>query len=279
MTGRTQTVVVIAADLGNTWVTPILHGVANRVAIEGIVPIIAETNDDSTVLADLIDHMLSRRVDGMIILAARRQDADVIESAGRLIPLVVAARPLPDLSVSVVTHDDRRGGEMVAEHFASLGHELMAQLRGPADVLNFPLRDEGFTKVAEEAGVQQAASVGNADTPTPEEGVRLMNYILEDPQRPTAIFAHNDAMAIGAIDAIRRRGLSVPDDISVVGYNDMPLTGLLAPPLTTVRYPSWEVGRMAADVILKLLATPDSAESTCLDPRFVLRGSTAPPRR
>jgi LacI family transcriptional regulator len=276
MTGRTQTIVVIAADLGNTWVTPILHGVASRVSVEGIVPIIAETNDDSTVLAELIDHMVARGVDAMIVLAARRQDAEVIEAAGKIVPLVVAARSLLDVSVPVVTHDDHRGGEMVAQHFADLGHDLVAQLLGPSEVMNFQFRDEGFSAVIRRRGLRQISVRDEAVLPTFDEGARLMNQLLDTAaELPSAVFAHNDAMAIGAIAAIRERGMEVPSDISVSGYNDMPLTGFLAPGLTTVRYPSWEVGHAAAEVVLRLLAGEQEIQSICLDPVFVPRGSTS----
>jgi LacI family transcriptional regulator len=280
MTGRTQTIVVIAADLGNTWVTPILHGVASRVAVEGIVPIIAETNDDSNVLAELMDHMVARGVDAMIILAARRQDAEVIEAAGRIVPVVVAARSLLDVSVPVVTHDDRRGGEMVAEHFADLGHERVVQLLGPSEVTNFELRDEGFSAAVKRRHVRQISFKDEAVLPTFDEGARLMDKLLDTARElPTAIFAHNDAMAIGAMVALRQRGLRIPDDISVAGYNDMPLTEFLAPALTTVRYPSWEVGHAAAEVVLTLLAGESGVQSVCLDPTFIPRSSTSQRRQ
>ena len=280
MTGRTQTIVVIAPDLGNPWVTPILHGVASRVAVEGIVPIIGETNDDSAVLGDLINHMLSRRVDAIVILAARRGDTELIESAGRIVPTVVAARPLQDVSVPVVTHDDRAGGAMVAEHFAALGHSRVAQLRGPSDVVNFPLRFEGFTAVAKRKKLRRVHIRDEAVFPTFDEGYRLMNILLETADElPTAVFAHNDAMAIGAIAAAVERNLRVPEDMSIAGYNDMPLTGFLAPSLTTVRYPSWEVGHQAGDVVIRLLDGEEGVTSIILDPVFVPRDSTGEPRR
>lgn len=279
MTGRTQTIVVIAADLGNPWVTPILHGVASRVSVEGIVPIIAETNDDSAVLADLIDHMLSRRVDAIIVLAARRDDVKVIESANRIVPTVVAARSLQDVAVPVVTHDDFTGGAMVAEHFATLGHVRVTQLRGPSDVMNFPLRHDGFTSVAKRKKLRRAYLRDEAALPTFDEGYRLMNVLLDSQSElPTAVFAHNDPMAVGAIAAAGERKLRVPEDISIAGYNDMPFTGFLAPSLTTVRYPSWEVGHMAADVVLRMIDGEKEVASVCLDPVFVRRESTAQPR-
>ena len=275
MTGRTQTIVVIAPDLGNPWVTPILHGVASRVVLEGIVPIIAETNNDSNVLGELINHMLARGVDAIIVLASQREDAEVIEAAGRIVPTVVAARNLLGVSVPVVTHDDRRGGEMVAEHFADLGHKLVAQLLGPSAVVNFLLRNEGFSAVLKKRRLRQLSIRDEALQPTFEEGSRLMTKLLDTAAEvPTAVFAHNDAMAIGAIAAIREHGLRIPEDISVSGYNNMPLTEFLAPSLTTVHYPSWEVGNAAAEVALRLLAGEKDVQSVCLDPTFIPRGST-----
>jgi len=278
MTGRTQTIAVIAADLGNTWVTPILHGIASRVSVEGIVPVIAETNDDSTVLTHLIDHMLSRRVDALIVLAARRQDADVISSAARIVPTVVAARGLVDIDVPVVAVDDRLGGQIVAEHFADLGHRVVAQIKGPLDVSNFSLRTEGFSEVAERRRLRQLPVLGEAAVPTEEEGHRLMSQILtEADDRPTAVFAQNDPMAVGAFMAVREHGLRIPEDISIAGTNDMPLTALLDPGLTTVHYPGWEVGYAAASLTLRLLDRVEHVESVCLDPDLVPRASTAPP--
>jgi LacI family transcriptional regulator len=247
------------------------------VAVEGIVPIIAETNDDSGVLSDIIDHMLARRVDAMIVLAARRPDSPVIESAARIVPVVVAARSLDDVSVPVVTHDDRRGGRMIAKHFADLGHTVVAQLAGPGDVMNFDLRRKGFSGVIKRRGLRQVPISDEAVVPTFEEGYRLMARLLDTAdEAPTAVFAGNDPMAIGAIAVIRERGLRIPDDISIAGYNDMPLTDMLSPGLTTVRYPGWEVGRAAAEVALHLLAGEEAVESICLEPILVPRGSTAP---
>ena len=279
MTGRTQTIVAIAANLGNPTITPVLHGVASRSAIEGVVPIIAETNDDSEVFVDLVDHMLSRRVDAIIVMGARRRDTEAIESAARLVPVVVAFRPLLGVSVPVVMVDDRKGSELVAAHFADLGHEAVTQLPGPSDVMNFMLRDEGFTSVVTERGLDLLPAPGQAEVPTFEEGRRLMRELLESGNpMPTAVFAHNDLMAIGAMSVLEERGIKVPDDISIAGYNDMALTAFLACPLTTVRYPGWDVGHAAADTAIRMLAGEENVASVCVEPVFVPRASTSSPQ-
>lgn len=279
MTGKTSTIAVIAADISNMWVTPIIHGIASRVSVEGIVPIIAETDDDSRILGDLIDHMLARRVDAIVVLAARRSDSEVIESAGRIVPTVVAARPLLDVSVPVVRSNAQLGGRLVAEHLADLGHRRVAQLRGPNDVLNFPLRDEGFSVASQERGLDLIRLDLEADFPRFDDGARLATALLDEygDDPPTAIFAHNDLMAVGALSVLRERGLAVPGDISIAGYNGMPLTDQLTPSLTTVRFPGWEVGHEAADVALRLAGGEDDVSNVELDPELIPRASTAPP--
>jgi LacI family transcriptional regulator len=278
MTGKTSTVAVIAADIGNPWVTPIIHGIAGRMSVEGTVPIIAETSDDSRILDSLLDHMLARRVDAIIVLAARAPDLESIEAAGRLVPTIVAARPLPGVSLPTVRESAEMGGRMVAEHFAGLGHRRVVQLRGPTQVLNFPLRATGFSTAALDAGLDEVYLEDEAILPRFEDGALLAQRLLEGPgDLPTAVFAHNDPMAVGALSVFRERGIDVPGDISICGYNDMPLTGQLTPSLTTVHFPGWEVGHEAADVALRLVAGEDGVTGSELAPTFVPRESTAPP--
>jgi len=272
-TGRTATIAFIAADLGNTFVTPIIHGLAGAIRAAGMLPIIAETQDDHETFASILDHMLSRRVDGMVVAAARSGDRAILESAARITPVVLAGRPLEGSSLPSVVHDDHRGGRMVAEYLHDLGHRAVAQLRGPQDVGNFPRRAAGFTEFCIRAGMEEIPVPGWAAHPNAAEGERLMLAALQRRQLPTAVFAHNDLMALGARSAIQAHGLGVPDDISLVGYNDLPMVGRLTPPLTTIRYPSLEVGRAAGDLIMQLLGGAESRGHT-LGPELIERAST-----
>lgn len=272
--GRTATVGVIAADLGNTFVTPIIHGIASSLESAEMLPTIAETQDDRRRMANILDHMLSRRVDGIVAIAARSADQDALESANRIVPVVLAARPLEKTSMRQVVHDDRRGGRLVAEHLHGLGHRTVAQLLGPSDVANFTRRSRGFRSLIEESDMTEITIADEADRPIIEEGGRLMDQLLDNStELPTAVFAHNDLMALGALSTLRQRGLRVPEDVSLVGYNDLPMVGHLSPPLTTVRYPSLEVGKQAGEMILRLLAG-ESPEDVCLDPVLISRGSS-----
>ncbi|GIU91701.1 MAG: LacI family transcriptional regulator [Acidimicrobiia bacterium] len=279
--GRTATVGVVVADLGNMFVTPIIHGIASALEVAGIMPVIAETQDDHVRFSAILDHLLSRRVDAIVTAAAREADQAILESAARIVPVVVTGRPLPGSSLPQVIHDDRKGGEMVARHFAELGHRRVCQLRGPLDVGNFAQRSEGFSRVCRELGLEEVVLDVTGDRPVIEEGERLMRALLDQvggpDGLPTALFAQNDLMAAGALEVLNELGVAVPEHVSLVGYNDLPMVDLIDPPLTTVRYPSLEVGKAAGDLVVKLLEG-ERAENVCLEPVLVSRKSTAPPR-
>lgn len=273
--GRTATVGVVAADLGNTFVTPIIHGLTGAIETAGMLPLIAETQDDHERFSIILDHMLSRRVDAIVVIAARSGDQAILESAGKLVPVVIAGRPLNTTALPQVMQDDRRGGQLVAEHFHALGHVLVAQLQGPSDVLNFPRRAEGFAEQCDAAGMAEVGLRGRASFPMIGDGQLLMQALLERVGRfPTAVFAHNDNIAVGALSQLRNTGLRVPGDVSLAGYNDLPMVDQLSPPLTTVRYPSLEVGKAAGEMVRQLL-DGESPADICLEPSLIVRESTA----
>ena len=275
--GRTGTIGVVVADLGNTFVTPLIHGIAASLDDAGVLSVVAESQDDHSRLSNIVEHMLSRRVDGIITLAARTGDQAVLEAANRIVPVVLASRPLEDTPLHQVIHDNEKGGRLAAEHLAGLGHRTVAQLEGPDDILNFPRRRHGFRTIVGSEGLDEVPVPDRARRPTIDEGARLMTELLDSSARvPTAVFAHNDLMAIGALTVLRARGLRVPDDVSLVGYNDMPLADHLSPPLTTVRYRTFEVGRRAGDMMVQLLGDHE-CENVVLEPTLVARGSSRRP--
>ncbi len=272
--GRTAAVGVIVADLGNTFITPVIHGLTAAVETAGMMPMIAETEDDHDRFSNILDHMLSRRVDAMVVTSARTADREILEAAGRIVPIVLAGRPLDGTSLAQVIVDEVSGGRLVAEHFAGLGHRLVAQLRGPLDVANFPRRASGFSAACTEAGIEEVLVDEAATLPIIDEGRRIMQVLMDQTTAlPSALFAHNDLMALGALTLLRDNGIVVPDDIALAGYNNLPTVGHVSPSLTTVNYPSTDVGRIAGEMILSLLAG-DSVVDVVLEPELVVRHST-----
>src|SRR5690606_3414107 len=157
---------------------------------------------------------------------------------------------------------------------ADLGHRRVAQLRGPLDIANFEQRATAFSAACARLGMTEVEVAGHASRPVFEEGERLARRLLEGGGMvPSAIFAHNDLMAMGALAVLRAAGLEVPADVSLIGYNDLPMMDLVAPPLSTVRYPSDAIGREAGRLVVELLAG-EHPRQVVLSPSLVVRAST-----
>ena len=277
--GRTRTIGVVVAHLGNPYIAPVIHGIETVLEGRGLMPVVADSRDESPRLSKILDHLLSRRVDAIITTAVRAGDAATMEKVAGEVPVVLAVRTLPRTNLASVCTDDDHGGRAAAQHLAALGHTRVAQLRGPEDISSFSQRGAGFASAASRAGLDVTDVRETAIAPTVDEGARLMRLLLAGgPTMPTGVFAHNDLMAIGAIDVLRQNGLTCPGDVSVVGYNDAPLVDHLDPPLTTIRIPGYELGRLAAERAVEMIDQPTFRPSRLsLEPELVERGSTAPP--
>ena len=247
--GFSATVGVVVADLGNPYTAPVLRGIQATLEQADHMALVAESRDESQALERAVDHLLARQVDGLILLAARAGDLESILGWTTRVPVVLAVRSLPGSGVPAVTHDDLGGGRLAAEYLAELGHRQVVQLPGSLDVQPFKDRLDGFTEAAAALGLE-AWSVDPAIQPVFDEGRRVMALALADGRPLTGVFAHNDPMAMGAIRAVRDAGLACPGDVSVVGYNDVPMADCFDPPLTTIRLDGNEIGRRAGAAVL-----------------------------
>jgi LacI family transcriptional regulator len=278
--GRTHTVAVVVADLSNPFIAPVLRGIANRLELAGLMSLIGETQDDPVRLERMLEHLLSRRVDAIILTAARLGDRPILRRLKRQgVPLVLAVRNVPGIRLPACTNDEQLGGTLAARHLLGLGHRRLAQLRGPMDIYSILERAEGFSKAVAAAGaVEVNVPHATEATPTADEGSRLMRRLLDSKRPlPTAVFAHNDLMAIGALATMKERGIRCPQDISVVGYHDLPQVDRISPPLTTVRQPQDDLGRTAAEMTIGLLdGQRPLLQWRRLAPALIVRESTAP---
>lgn len=277
-TGSSGLIGMVVADVSNPFLPPILRAIEQVIRHEGLMLLIAETHDDARTMQEILGHFARRRVDAIILTAAHQGDLELVRAAAASTPVVLAVRSVDGGNFPTVTHDDRLGGRLAAQHLVELGHQDVAQLRGPEDVSSFSGRSAGFYSVLSETTAREVGSGLVAASPTVEEGRRLTAELLAaGGRRPTAIFAHNDQMAVGAMDALREAGLSCPRDISIVGYNDAPLADHIDPPLTTIRLPASELGRRVARLALEQLSEdPPEASMVRLPPQLVIRRSTAP---
>jgi LacI family transcriptional regulator len=275
--GFSSTVGVVVADLGNAYTAPVLRGLQSRLEAAEYMALMTESRDDPQVLARAVGHLLGRQVDGLVVMAVRSGDLDQVLGWASRVPVVLAVRGLPGSGVPAVTHDDLGGARLAAAHLAQLGHRRVVQLPGPPDMQPFKDRDDGFAEAAAELGLE-AWAVPPASRPVFDEGRRLMSAALEGGDRATAVFAHNDAMAMGAVRALREAGLHCPGDVSVVGYNDVPMADCFDPPLTTVRLNGDQVGRRAGEAVLAAIrGLPDAGGDPPEPAELVARASAGPP--
>jgi LacI family transcriptional regulator, galactose operon repressor len=277
--GVTQTVAVIVADLDNPLNARVIRGIARVLEADDFVPLVAETGESRERFEKLLDHFGRRRVDAVISLAARLDVAEILaQKIGDDVPIVLGGRGLPDSDYNTVRHDDVAGATLAAEHLAALGHRRVAQINGPADIDAFLRRGAAFSAAVATAGMEEVEPpVPDSVTPTFVEGRRLMGALLDSKRRPTGVFAPSDVMAVGALDAISEHGLRCPEDISVVGYNDLPLSRFVAPPLTTIELPAEELGAEAARMALESIADPGrKGRLVTLPARLIVRRSTGP---
>lgn len=279
--GSTTMVGVVVADLENPFFAPLVRGISTHLESRGFVTLVAETLEDPARFERTLNHLLSRRVNALVTTATRSGDGPMLRRFAERIPAcVLAVRSIEGSGLPYVRQDDRQGAELAADHLIDLGHRVLAQLRGPADIDTFANRTDGFRRRVASAGAIDATVGECGEALTLEEGRRLMALTLDasPDRRPTAVFAHADVMAIGAIEEMDARGLRCPGDISLIGYDDVPLVSHVQPPLSTIELPGSEIGHRAGEMVLAMIDEPGSTpESVSLPARLVVRESTAPP--
>ena len=278
-TSRSFTVGVLIPDLTNPLFPPIVRGIDDRLTVDGYTTLLVNTDSDPEREQASIETMLARQVDGFIAATARLDVEPLAEAIVRGLPVVLANRTFEDGSIAAVTVDDRGGSRLAVEHVVGLGHRCVGYLAGPQNVSTGHRRYQGFISAMADAGLDvPAGRVSFADAFMEEAGAVACAELLGADPTVTAIITANDRLAVGCYDVLHSLGRRCPEDVSIVGFNDMLFVDRLRPPLTTVRVPQREIGYAAADMLLaQFTAEPAAPRELLLDPTLVVRGSTAPP--
>lgn len=279
-TNRSLTIGVLIPDLTNPLFPPIVRGIDDRLTIDGYTPLLVNTGNDPDRERASIEAMLARQVDGFIAATAQLDVEPLSVAIGRGLPVVLVNRTFEDASMSACTVDDLKGSELAVEHMVGLGHERIGYVAGPQNVSTGHRRYLGFVQAMAAAGLPVLTErVSYAAAFTEEEGAQACVEVLRVDPPVTAIITANDRLAIGCYDTLFERGLNCPDDVSIIGFNDMMFIDRLRPPLSSVRVPQRELGYAAADLLLEQLSEKaPPAHEVVLEPTLVVRGSTAPPR-
>ncbi|HEX4832751.1 MAG TPA: LacI family DNA-binding transcriptional regulator, partial [Trebonia sp.] len=280
-TRRSNTIGVLIPDLNNPLFPPMVRGVEDMLAERGYVALIGNTDADEKRERMIFDQMRARHVDGFALATALLRHPILDEAAEGDLPLVLMNRIAHDYPFSAVSVDNEQGVRAAVAHLAGLGHTRIGHLAGPQGVSTGVARLRGFCDGMRACGLAaDEDQVIRAGAYSIEEGVAGCADLLARRGDLTAVVAANDMLAIGCYSALENLGLRCPEDISVIGFNDMPFIDRLRPPLTSVRFPHYQLGLEAAKLLLERIdGDGGTVKILYLAPELVVRGSTAPPAR
>jgi LacI family transcriptional regulator len=280
-TSRSATVGLLLPDLTNPLFPPIVRGVEDVLRAAGYSPWIINTDNEPEREAAAIESFRGRSVDGFVVATARLHDPLLEEVAASSTPLVLVNRRVASPDIPSVTGDDAAGVAAAVRHLYDLGHRELVHVAGPQDLSTGLARRQAFRHVMEELGLTDGPDrIADAAAWSEPAGAAAMEEIVARGVPYTAVIAGNDLIALGCYDVLERHGLRCPDDVSVVGFNDMPFVDRVAPPLTSVRVPHYEIGAEAARLLLEVVNDPERhVRSIMLPLTLSVRRSTGPPRR
>jgi LacI family transcriptional regulator len=275
--GRTGLIGVMTLDLTGQYGLEIVRGIADELASDEREMLISATYQDAVRERDRVEFLGRGLVDGVLMVAPVLED-DTMELLRRNhLPCVVIDPRRLDTPLPRVTVDNYGGTRQGTQHLLDLGHTRIAYIRGIADLESSAVRYQGFHDALRLAGVDVDQSMVAESDFTYTQSFRVASALIEE-HRPTALVAGGDLIALGAVDAARACGLRVPDDFSVVGFDDLPQAAQMFPALTTVRQPLHEMGELAARMLLSLIdGRPLLMQNMQMPTELIVRGTTAPP--
>jgi LacI family transcriptional regulator len=278
-TRRSHTVGVLIPDLNNPLFPPIVRGLEDKLAAAGYVALIGNTDADAGRERLIFEQMRARHVDGFVLATATLHDRLLAEAAAADLPVVLMNRLSQDYSFPSVSVDNEQGARMAVSHLARLGHTRIAHIAGPQEASTGVSRLRGFREGMAAHGLEVHEDlIAYAARYTVEEGTRCARELLAVQGGFTAVAAANDMLAVGCYAALDEVGLQCPDDISVIGFNDMPFIDRLRPPLTTVRFPHYQLGTEAAQLLLERIGHREApVKILYLAPELIIRKSATAP--
>jgi LacI family transcriptional regulator len=278
-TSRSSSIGVVVPDLTNPLFPPIVRGIEDALAPHGYVLLIVNTDNDPEHEDRLIASLRSRSIDGLILATARLGHPLLRVPATAGFPVVLANRRTEGAPFPSVTADEASGVHAAVSHLAALGHRRIAHIAGPQDTSTGLNRLRAFRSAMQEHGVPvDAALIRRTSAWLEDEGARALSDLLDAGRPFSAVFAGNDMLALGCYDVLAERGLRCPEDLSVVGFNDMPLVDKLRPGLTTVHIPHYDIGWEAGRMMLEQLTRGEQQAKAVLMPvSLSVRNSTGPP--
>jgi DNA-binding LacI/PurR family transcriptional regulator len=267
--GRTRLIGALVADLHNPFFAEFLDGLQESLQGEGLRMLVGSGRWDPHFEAEAVEAFLEMRVDGLVLLSVVPES---LKEAARSVPVVVVGERDVD-GIDIVVDDDELGARLAVDHLVGLGHDRIAHIEGaPSTTAHY--RRTGYESAMRRHDLDDRIVVEPGDF-TEEGGYRAARKLLARDPRPTAIFAPNDLVATGVLSAADELGLHVPDDISIVGYDNTHLAAIRHVSLTSVDQPRRDMGRVAAERLCARIEDPQrAAQQTLVVPHLVIRATT-----
>jgi LacI family repressor for deo operon, udp, cdd, tsx, nupC, and nupG len=272
-----RTVILLVRDISNPFYLEIYKGVEEAAVEAGYKVLMGDARNDDERIQHYVDMVRARHADGLILMVGRFPERLKAE-LDRLPPIVIALETFPDLALPFVKIDNVAAAAEAVEHLIALGHRRIAHITGPMPETLSLDRLAGYRQALTAHGIPPDDALVVEGDFSLAAGRAAVRQLAEGGVDFTAIFAASDPMAVAAISELRARGLAVPDEVSVVGFDDIVLADAFEPPLTTIHQPRFDIGRQAMARMIGLLAEESGGEDVVFATRLVVRGSTGPAR-
>ena len=270
--GRSMTIGIVVQDISSPFFDETLHGIDEALKGTGYASVIVSGHWNAAEEVDRIRLLLARKVDGIILLSGRITDESVLQFSEHR-PIVSTGRSIQTQRALGFKLDNEYGGWLAVRHLIELGHRRIAFITGPANNCDAIERLAGYKRALQEADITYDPKIVVEGDFHESSGMRAINHLFETQQQFTAVCAANDLSAYGARLSLYRKGIRVPDDISLVGFDDLPGSSYTTPPLTTIRQPLYDIGRIATNSLLHLI-NGEAVETSIPPLELIVRETT-----
>jgi len=275
VSGKSRLMGLIVSDITNPFFPELVKGFEDVAVEHGYDMIVASTGYDQLRMAGCVRRMIERKVDAVAIMTSEMEPALTEQLERRSLPIVFLDVGQPGRSVTNIRVNYRTGVRSAVQHLLDLGHKQIAFISGPPHLKSAQVRRSAFLQCLVDGGIAEDQGYLEQGDHKVEGGLQAMSRLLRLTPRPTAVLASNDLTAIGALRSIHRAGLRVPDDISIVGFDDILLAQFTDPPLTTVRLSRTEIARCSFDALLSSINGKHEGDEILVETSLVVRDSTS----
>ena len=273
---KTDTIGLVIPSITNPFFPEVAKGIEDEARKNGYSVLLSTTENNKIREKEIIQVMKAKNVDGLIGSLTENKINNIEKLVGENISLIQIDRKIPDLDFPSVTIDNKLSGYLATIHLIKLGHKKIAHITGESNVKNTQDRLIGFKNALQENDLfynKEWIKFGNPNIE--DSGYKKMKELLHQKNQPTAVFFGNDIMAVDAYKAILEHGLKIPEDISIIGHDNIRLSSLIQPSLTTINQPKYELGKSAVQIMInKIQNEQKEVEDIILKPELIIRKST-----